>query len=363
MASFGINVSFSAGTRCRCDLSMGLIRPLIPWATFSLVHAVVMSQALAGVAREAGQQEYAGHLVPEQARVWTLQGLGDHVLLLDCADCGDDIGAMLECRGRGEPARLSILWAAVDTEEALTESLRLEVAGNLFEQPAETTYAGQIGRFPQIRFGPDDPLVAALKADNEMKVHFAGVETVIGLRGFAAAFDGFNESCPWHPDQATQAHQGGDTTDAVAEDDAASRQPRWMLINSPAEGAEVTVASLSFGVPETDAVAFLATCETSNSKALVDVVAVVDVGDRMEGEAVDLELETDELALRLLGEVSTGQTTYPGVRAQIGHRHPLWAVLQVDDQVSLRADDGPSLTLPASRTNVRIEEFLAVCSN
>lgn len=301
----------------------------------------------------------------DDGRRWSLELQSDYIVLLDCMDCGDDIGAVIECRERGEPARLSIFWAAVDTEEPLTASLTLEVAGEIFERPAETSYAGQIGRFPQIRVGPEDPLLSALRADDEMKVTFAGIETRIGLRGFAAALQAFDDACPWRPEDALQPDEGADGAAANAEEHPPSPEPSWLLSGADDADGAISTASLSYGIAETDAVAFLASCAGPDRKGSVDLVAVVDVGDRIEHEAVDLVVTADGLELRLAGEVSTGQTTYPGVRAQVGHRHPLWAVLQMDGPVSLRAADGPAVTVSSAGLSGygHIEKFLDICAN
>ncbi|MCF8002693.1 MAG: invasion associated locus B family protein [Chromatiaceae bacterium] len=296
----------------------------------------------------------------ERQRQWSLARDNQIVALLDCEDCGDDVGAVLLCQDR-EPALLSLLWAAVDSEEPLTGPLRLEAGGQVFERFAETAYAGQIGQIPQIPLGPDDPLLPALKAANDLTITFAGIKITMSLRGFTASFDEFDRVCPWRRDLASTTEDGSHV-DGQGAADVLDSAPRWMLTEYSDAVTGAAIASLSFGIPQTDAIAFTATCAARQPGARIDVLALVDPGDRPEADAIDLVVGTADFELRIAGEVSTGLTTYPGVRAAITPQHPLWSTLQVAETVTLSADDGPGLDLPALRSSVQIERFLRACS-
>ncbi|MBK5967938.1 Membrane-bound lysozyme-inhibitor of c-type lysozyme [Thiorhodovibrio litoralis] len=302
----------------------------------------------------------------DPGRRWSLELHSDFIALLDCMDCGDDVGAVLECRGQGKPARLSILWAAVDTDGALDAALALEVGNQVFEHTAETTYAGQVGQFPQIRIGPDDPMIAALNAGSTLHVSFAGAETSIGLNGFEAAFAEFDRACPWRRDQSAGETEGDPIPDGspVGTGEAASDQPRWMLNEHRKTKSGVAVTSLSFGVPETDALAFQATCAPGGPEALIDAIALldVDVDEKAEGQAAELVIATADLEIRLKGQVSKGRATYPGILVSVGPRHPLWSVLESGDLVSLSSGQGPGISLPVTTSSDRIAEFLRSCS-
>ena len=301
----------------------------------------------------------------EPLRRWSLELHSDYIALLDCVDCGDDIGAVLECRGQGKPARLSIFWAAIDTDDVLDNAaLTLEVGGEMFERPAETTYAGQIGQFPQIRIGPDDPLIAALKAGEALQVSFAGLETSIGLNGFGAALAEFDRACPWHHDQAASGTVGGLSAggNPASTGDPASGELRWMLNEYSETDSEVSMMGLSFGIPETDAIAFQATCTPGAPEALINAVAVLDVHERVEAEAAELVIATADLELRVTGQVSTGGATHPGILVSVGPRHPLWSILQRDELVSLSGGEGPDVSLPVTASSDVIAGFLQSCS-
>lgn len=304
----------------------------------------------------------------DPGRRWSLELHSDFIALLDCTDCGDDIGAGLECRGQGKPARLSIFWAAVDTDAALEAPLTLETDGEVFERPAATIYAGQIGQFPQIEIGPKDPLIAALRAGSEMQVSFAGVETTIGLNGFESALAEFDLACPWRrdpgdsePEQhlSSGIHQSGRSDDFASDDD----EPRWMLVEFQHADSEAFSASLSFGIPETDAIAFQATCAPGDQMQEIDIVALLDVHARTDAAPAELVIATDDLELRLAGQVSAGRDTYPGILVSVGPRHPLWAILEHSDRVSLAGGDGPGISLPATSSNKVVAEFLQRCAN
>jgi len=298
-------------------------------------------------------------------RQWSLELHSDYIALLDCMDCGDDIGAVLECRGQGKPARLSIFWAAVDSDDALDAALTLEAGGEVFERSAETTYAGQIGQFPQIRIGPDDPLIAALEAGSEMQVSFANVETSIGLNGFESAFAEFDRACPWHRDRGDSESEqdfGAGSNQAGGCADAASDGPCWMFTEYTEADSGASMASLSFGIPETDAIAFQATCAPGDQKPAIDAVALLDVHERIDAAPAELLIATDDLELRLAGQVSKGHDTYPGILVSVGPRHPLWAILESNDPVSLAGGDGPGVSLPATGSSKVIAEFLRSCA-
>ena len=320
----------------------------------ALAFMLIAAQGVFGIAAPS----VAG--AADAQRQWNLARDNGVIALLDCRDCGDDVGAVLLCQD-SEPALLSLLWAAVDSEEPLTGSLRLEADGQVFERFAETAYAGQIGQIPQLPLGPGDPLFLALEAANEFTITFAGITTTIGLRGFTAAFDEFDRSCPWRGSLASLT-EGDDYVGGQGAEDVSDSAPRWMLseYNDAVTGA--AIASLSFGIPQTDAIAFTATCVPRQLETRIDVVALVDPGDRPEADSIDLVVDTADFELRISGQVSTGRETYPGVRAAITPQHPLWSTLQVGETVTLSADDGPGLDLPASRSSVQIERFLRACS-
>ena len=50
-----------------------------------------------------------------QEREWAAGGDSEQIVITDCRDCGDDIGMMVECRGKTQPANVTVHWAASNT--------------------------------------------------------------------------------------------------------------------------------------------------------------------------------------------------------------------------------------------------------
>jgi hypothetical protein len=207
-------------------------------------------------------------------------------------------------------------------------------------------------------------MIAALNAGSTLHVSFAGAETSIGLNGFEAAFVEFDRACPWRRDQSAGETEGYPNPDGspVGTGETASDEPRWMLSEYGEAESGVAVTSLSFGIPETDALAFQATCAPGEPEALIDAIALLDVDEKAEGEAAELVIATADLELRLKGQVSTGRATYPGILVSVGPRHPLWAILESDAPVSLAGGDGPGVSLPPTSSSKVIAEFLRSCA-
>ncbi|NEX18850.1 hypothetical protein G3480_00690 [Thiorhodococcus mannitoliphagus] len=348
------------------------IRALLLAAIVAAPHAATADAQLAIDIAQAPQADAASPVPAppaEPGRQWSLSRHSDFIALLDCEDCGDDIGLLLECQARGKPALASLYWAAVDSDQRIAGPVVFEVSGQVFSRMAETMYFGQFGQVPQLELGPGDPLLAALRRGTAVKVTFGDIITTIGLQGFAAALEGFDRACHWHPHQA----QSDDGERNLAINDAAPKPksgpqvlPRddgaqWYVTPPADRDSPDRLTRLTFGIPETDAVALQATCEEDRPEQSVTLVAVVDIGDRAEAETIDLLVESGAINLRISGEVSRGRETYPGVRSQVGLGHPIWWTLQRGDEVYLRAAGGPSIALPPSESKA-IAAFLATCS-
>jgi len=119
---------------------------------------------------------------------------------MDCTDCGDDIGMLIECHGWGRSASASIYWAALDTENRTTGPLSFEVAGEVFRRTATSVHFGQLGEVPRMDLAPSDPLLVAMQKASHMRVTFADSAVRIGLGGFASAYERFDHACPWRAD-------------------------------------------------------------------------------------------------------------------------------------------------------------------
>ncbi|MBC1261981.1 hypothetical protein FQK07_12045 [Synechococcus sp. BSF8S] len=298
----------------------------------------------------------------EKQERWTLSGQGDAVRMLNCDDCGDDVGAELACQGSGQPALLSLFWAAVIRDDPMRSSLVISVADQSFERKAETIFFGMLGHVPKVEVYADDPLFEALSHGSQMEVRFSGVETTISLEGFSTALKQFALACPWRPGLAPMDNDGHSNlpqTDKMS--DLISIQEGWMLSEANDPDTGDNISTLSFGIAQTDAIAFQATCSGGEPNSLIKIIALVGIDEAPEGEITELVVVQNDSELRLPGKISTGHSTYPGILATVDHRHALWSLMQSQESVRFSRAGGQSTILPASETSYLIARFLRTC--
>ncbi|MBE9171894.1 hypothetical protein IQ216_01985 [Cyanobium sp. LEGE 06143] len=259
---------------------------------------------------------------------------------------------------------MSLFWAAVDSDEPLDGPLRIRVADQTFERKAITTLVGMLGQVPQLEIAPEDALLDVMSDGTSMTVRFSDLETTIGLNGFATALEKFDRACSLrtrlsHTNDAGYLDHLKDSPSPYAIID----QNVWLLSESMDMDTGNSVARLSYGKPETDAIAFQALCSSPDSNPLITIVALVAIGDAPEeGESTELVVIQDDAELRLPGQISSGLNTYPGVLTTVDHRHALWELLQGQGSVSFRRAGGKSLSIPSSGTNSVVGRFLRRCS-
>ena len=251
-------------------------------------------------------------------RVWSAHGAGSEVTATDCTvDCEEDIGIIFMCQGSGRPARVDVPWVALDfARQGERKPLDIVVDGRRFSYTATLGGPGLVGHVPSFTVGPDDPLIEALQVGQVAEVQFSGSGVKIGLRGSRAALDSFKAECPWRA--------------AAAAGQSPADQPLWFASSFTGDNGEPT-QSLTFGIPETDATAFNATCVPGEDHATVRLI--VDYGGNSSGAIVPAEFYASGETYRYSASVFVmpgGESA--GVRLSVALDDPLWQALQGEKQ-------------------------------
>jgi hypothetical protein len=201
---------------------------------------------------------------------------GDQIVLSDCRDCSDDIGMMVTCRGAQRPAEVTVHRAAVENgQEGAVLPIVLTIdKGQIFERQATTRYFGLIGYTPEFPLERDDPLIATLQAGYSLKINFSGQTTELTLRGSRSAFDIFRAQC------------GGNQTATPPGNEA-----KWLVQTYPAGDSDRFKTFLTYGIPETDAIVFSASCESGWRGSDLAVDLLIGSGGKTSGQPVDVKLQ------------------------------------------------------------------------
>ena len=253
-------------------------------------------------------------------RVWSAHGQGSGITATDCTnDCEEDIGIIFMCQGQGLPARVEVPWVALENaREGERRPLDVVVDGRSFRYTATLGGPGLVGHVPAFTVAPGDPLIDALQSGSVAQVQFDGSGVNIGLRGSRSALDIFKAHCGWNG--AAAASAGGGQATAPAD------QALWFVSNFT-DAAGRPAVTLSFGVPETDASAFSATCVPGRGDPTVDLN--VDYGNRRNGAIAPVYIQTSAGTFQYNASVfvdSGGESA--GVRLSVPLTDPLWHAMQ-----------------------------------
>lgn len=131
-------------------------------------------------------------------RSWSASGAGENVSATDCTSCDEDVGMLIQCRGAGKPADVSVPWVSIDRGPRGARSVVVITIDKVtFKRNARTAYSGLVGYHPTFKLTPDDPLIPAMQSGYSMTVAYLGAQNEIGLTGSRAALDTFRRRCGW----------------------------------------------------------------------------------------------------------------------------------------------------------------------
>ncbi len=265
------------------------------------------------------------------SRSWSTSGNGEKIVLTDCRDCGDDIGMMVVCRGAERPAVVTVHWAAVaNGQEGATLPMVLNIDGQNFNRQAVTRYFGQIGYTPEFELDRNDALIAALQSGRSLKISFGGQTTELALQGSHDAFESFKTHCGWNP----TTPPGNDA--------------KWFVQTYSSADSGQPKTFLTFGIPETDAIAFSARCESGQGGPELMVDLLIDSGDIAPSQPIDVNWQGPNLKATYAGKVFKDSSEYAGVRLAIGIDDPLWQVFSKTGELVLQAKNLAPVTAAAT---------------
>jgi hypothetical protein len=131
-------------------------------------------------------------------RTWSTTGANEQISVADCTDCGDDIGILMQCRGPGQPAVVTVHWAAVENgQEGAVLPIQFVIDDQVLSYEATARYYGQIGYTPEFKLAAGDPLIEALSAGKTALVKYASSDIEISLRGSRRSLQTFASHCGW----------------------------------------------------------------------------------------------------------------------------------------------------------------------
>jgi uncharacterized protein YecT (DUF1311 family) len=130
-----------------------------------------------------------------QARSLKATGQGADVIVTDCANCGDDVGMLIECKGT--TARIEVPWAAIkDGIEGAAAPVTFTIQSKSYTYPAKTLRFDAIGYVPAFNINPDDPLLAAMqRSSSQAEVRFGDSRATISLLNAQFAIVTFVSNC------------------------------------------------------------------------------------------------------------------------------------------------------------------------
>ncbi|WDR01287.1 hypothetical protein PSQ19_10555 [Devosia algicola] len=253
---------------------------------------------------------------PATSRVWSNGGAYETVTALDCRDdCEEDIGIIFMCTGLGLPASVDIPWVSTEQGPAgRTGPITFNVDGQRFQYTAHIGNYGLVGHIPSFTVNPDDPFVGALQAGANARVSFDGAEANIGLKGSRSALDIFKAHCGWNN---------------IADDSPVSAQPAesnpiWFA-GQYTDGSGRLVHSLTYGIPETDAIGFSALCLPGSDR--IEAVMSVDFGNLQNGAQTSAYVQALGQTFQYSGQVLIQSEESAGVLIRTSPNDPMWQAL------------------------------------
>ncbi len=131
---------------------------------------------------------------------------------------------------------------------------------------------------------------------------------------------------------------------------------KWSFEHYDADQNGQTSYVLSYGVPETDAVAFTATCHGGMQGPAIPVLLSVDYGDAPDGAPVTARMRSGSFDASYAAAVSSQSSESAGVLVQVGTDDPLWHALSHNDSIAFSAGDRQpvSVSLQGSAGRSRI---------
>ncbi len=328
-------------------------------AVYEVTYDITGGQVASGVGQASGGGSAPPVSAPApQGRRWSASGLNGDIVVADCTDCGDDIGVLIACQGVGQPAIVSVPWLATENGPAgLTLPLEMSIGSQRFVYDATLGNAGMVGHVPQFRMNPHDPALDALMAGSTATLIFDGVQANIDLRGSRSALSIFEAHCGWNTVPAGTTFGTGQSMPTGNGPDFS-----WFAGTYQDQQAGGAVGTLSYGIPETDAISFSATCRPGQSP-LADVSFNVGLRTLQAGEPATLYIQPEGVNYQYAGSAfSSANGEFEGVEARIALSDPVWQAMMTAQNTFLFGayGGGEGAAQPVSISSA-VSQFLETC--
>lgn len=294
----------------------------------------------------------------DTSRTWAAFGTYADITVADCRDdCEEDIGIILQCQGNGQPALVDVPWLGSDQGPAGRGApLTINIDGQVFTYDARLGNNGLVGHVPAFTLYPGDPLIEAMQAGHVLQVQFDGGVANIGLKGSRAALDVFKAHCGWNGVAQKQTQQKQTQQKPML----GMQEPFWFATQyNDFETGRLTSA-LTFGIPETDATGFSASCIAGSGAIGVDMI--IDFGTLRNGARISSYIQAQGQTFQFDGAVFVASSEWAGVRAEILADDPVWqAMAGAQGSISYGMIGGGGNTSTAQNLGSALREFLPAC--
>lgn len=148
---------------------------------------------------------------------------------------------------------------------------------------------------------------------------------------------------------------------APTDDDAEWQHSAY---NDPGNKGRYT-ANLRFGIPETDAVAFDATCTAGSSGTFATTIISYNIEKMKEGKSVTLKVATADYNGSLDGEVygKNIEEGVSGILVRPDYTDPFWEALASGDELTYRVKGGATADLSLKGSGKAVRAFIADCKD
>ncbi len=289
-------------------------------------------------------------------RIWSVTGVYGEIVAADCRDCGEDIGLMLACQGEGLSARMSVPWVAIENGfDGSVLPIEISIGNQQFSYRSTLNEWGMVGFVPEFIVSPNDLIVQALQSGYVARFEFEGISTDVSLRGSYDALEIFKAHCGWNNVPLTQVANDNSTEIVPSSDPFAV----WFASQHDDFDTGRQISTLTYGIPETDATGFYASCEPDGS---VQTSLIVDFGDLANTTPVEAFIQTDQLSHRYQGEVFIDPSgEWAGIGMRMNTTDPIWQAMQSSRQVAFGILDGAQVVTSSQGASQAIAEFIGNC--
>lgn len=296
-----------------------------------------------------------------QQRTWGVGGSYDTITASDCnGDCEEDQSLIFACRGDGLPASVDALGLSFENGRAgSNETIYLTVGQQVFAYNATINGPGLVGYWPSFFVNPNDPLIEALQAGNSVRMSRGNDVAETGLRGSRSALNIFKAHCGWN-----NVPLGTEFADGFPVQPSSPQQNEayWYASQYDERSTGKSFATLSFGIPETDALGFYASCEIGAGNQSVQVDMQIDYGNLRVGAPVTSYIQASNRTFQYRGSVFQESSEWAGVSMFIDTNDPLWQAMQDEPQnITYGMYGGGQNRTPAYEAANAVGQFLNNC--